>query len=148
MSNVQARLLRAQQEHLVDQVMAHEQVAREFGMHLPELQLLHLLVLHPQIRTAGDLVERTGLSTSTVSNLIERLEREGFVSRHRDPRDRRRLILEPTPRCAQIATRYEDHEMAARMRQALEGFSEAEIAVVLRYFQGLNDARSTTVVRR
>jgi DNA-binding MarR family transcriptional regulator len=36
----------------------------------------------------------TGLATASVTNLIDRLERKGFVRRVRDPQDRRRIVVE------------------------------------------------------
>jgi DNA-binding MarR family transcriptional regulator len=45
--------------------------------------------------TAGELAKITGLSTGSVTALIDRLEHAGYVKRARDPDDRRRVIIVP-----------------------------------------------------
>ncbi|SRR6266536_1868344 len=44
--------------------------------------------------TAGQLAERTSLTTGAITGVIDRLERAKLVRRVRDPRDRRRIVLE------------------------------------------------------
>ena len=44
--------------------------------------------------TAGQLAERTGLTTGAITGVIDRLERAELVRRVRDPHDRRRIALE------------------------------------------------------
>ena len=45
--------------------------------------------------TAGWLAEQTGLTTGAVTGMIDRLERAGYVRREPDPKDRRRVIVQP-----------------------------------------------------
>jgi DNA-binding MarR family transcriptional regulator len=45
--------------------------------------------------TAGEIARATGLTTASVTSLIDRLESKGFVQRVRDSKDRRRVIVEP-----------------------------------------------------
>jgi DNA-binding MarR family transcriptional regulator len=45
--------------------------------------------------TAGELSKITGLSTGSVTALIDRLEHAGYVRREKDPNDRRRVIIVP-----------------------------------------------------
>jgi DNA-binding MarR family transcriptional regulator len=45
--------------------------------------------------SAGEIARHTGLATASVTNLVDRLERKGFVRRVDDPRDRRRVVVEP-----------------------------------------------------
>jgi DNA-binding MarR family transcriptional regulator len=44
--------------------------------------------------TAGQLAERSGLTTGAITGVIDRLEKAGFVRRTSDPTDRRRVVLE------------------------------------------------------
>jgi len=44
--------------------------------------------------TAGELAERTSLTTGAITGVIDRLERAKLVRRARDPHDRRRIVLE------------------------------------------------------
>lgn len=45
--------------------------------------------------TAGELSKLTGLTTGSVTSLIDRLEKNGFVRRQNDPSDRRKVIIVP-----------------------------------------------------
>lgn len=55
---------------------------------------LHLLGEEPTNQT--DLAERARVENQTMSRTLDRLEREGFVVRERDPRDRRRHVVTRT----------------------------------------------------
>lgn len=46
---------------------------------------------------AGQLAERSGLTTAAVTAVLDRLERAGYAHRLRDPADRRRVLVELTP---------------------------------------------------
>ena len=78
--------------------------------------------------TAGRLAEESGLTTGAVTAMIDRLERAGHVRRVRDEEDRRRVLVEVTPRTRRAAEKlYEPlsarwaavskelHERAARV---------------------------------
>lgn len=61
-------------------------------------QYLVMLVLWEQSpASVGDLGERLHLDTGTLTPLLKRMELGGFVSRRRDPKDERRVLIEPTP---------------------------------------------------
>jgi DNA-binding MarR family transcriptional regulator len=47
--------------------------------------------------TVGALATRLDLTLSTVSTVLAELDRAGFVTRHADPADRRRTIVQITP---------------------------------------------------
>src|SRR5438034_846515 len=55
------------------------------------------------------LAERLHVDRTIVAQLIDRLEREGLVVRHRNPEDRRSYILEPTPAGRQTLERLAPH---------------------------------------
>jgi DNA-binding MarR family transcriptional regulator len=69
-------------------------VADRVGMHQTDIETLDLLnTLGPM--TAGQLSERTGLTSGATTRLIDRLERKGYVRRCADEADRRCVIIEP-----------------------------------------------------
>lgn len=45
--------------------------------------------------TAGELSKLTGLATGSITALIDRLEKIGYVRRENDPNDRRKVIIVP-----------------------------------------------------
>src|SRR5579862_5106863 len=52
--------------------------------------------------SAGQLAIHSGLTTGAVTAVIDRLEAAGYVGRVRDPLDRRKVWVEPTPHILQL----------------------------------------------
>jgi DNA-binding MarR family transcriptional regulator len=82
--------------------------AGNFGpRHLPVL--FALAMSGPE--AVGELAGRMGLSPATVSQLVNELERGGFVDRREDPDDRRRTIV----------------SLAERHREPIEGYARRRL---------------------
>jgi DNA-binding MarR family transcriptional regulator len=76
------------------------------------------------------------LSTGAVTGVIDRLERSGFVRRIRDPRDRRKVLVE--------TAEFDEERFASLFRPAVEAtervlarFSPAERDIIERYQNAL-----------
>ncbi len=128
------RIGRAMQVQLVNSVLGNERIAREFGLLVTDLQTLHLMVLREDVRTPGQLSEASGLPTSTVTRVIDRLETAGFVRRVNDPTDRRRTNLELAhERIAPIVDHYA--QLSTAHADINEEFTDEELDVVARYLE-------------
>ena len=66
--------------------------AERIGINVTDLNCLNILALDGRM-TAGDLARRTGLTTASITGVLDRLEEAGFVRRERDPGDRRRVLV-------------------------------------------------------
>jgi DNA-binding MarR family transcriptional regulator len=70
-----------------------------FGINTGEFRLL--LLMHRQAPgtrlSAGALAERLNLSSSAMTNRLDRLEERGLITRERDPEDRRSVLASITP---------------------------------------------------
>jgi DNA-binding MarR family transcriptional regulator len=90
-------------------VLHNQQVTQRVGLGASDSQVLSLLNLHgPQ--TPGRLAETTGLTTGTVTGVIDRLERGGYVRRERDAADRRKVLVTPVAEAmAPLAEHYRQH---------------------------------------
>jgi DNA-binding MarR family transcriptional regulator len=75
-------------------IMFHQAVADRLGMNVTDHKCADILERHGPM-TAGELAERTGLTTGAITGVIDRLEKAGFARRAKDPGDRRRVIIEP-----------------------------------------------------
>ncbi len=80
-------------------------VEHEWNAALARLDLTHagLLTLHALDHGPQSQRQLAGLSyveEQTISRVLDRLERSGYVTRARDPGDRRRLLVELTPQGA------------------------------------------------
>jgi len=66
--------------------------AERIGINVTDLNCLNVVALGGRM-TAGDLARRTGLTTASITGVLDRLEEAGFVRRERDPGDRRRVLV-------------------------------------------------------
>jgi DNA-binding MarR family transcriptional regulator len=73
-------------------ILFNHQVAQRLGLGASDAQFMHLLQLNGPL-TPGRLAELSGLTTGTVTGVLDRLEDAGFVSRERDLADRRKVIV-------------------------------------------------------
>jgi len=74
-----------------------EAAADHLGVNRTDLRCLDLLLQELSgSATPGQLGSRLGLSTGSVTAMIDRLERIGFVTRSPDPSDRRKVVVRPT----------------------------------------------------
>lgn len=75
--------------------LADRAAQREVGLSGAQLFVLHELGRTPEL-SLNDLAERTSTDQSSVSVVVTRLVDAGLVSRDRDARDARRLVLNLT----------------------------------------------------
>ncbi|OAB42542.1 MarR family transcriptional regulator [Paenibacillus antarcticus] len=75
-------------------VVYQQNVAASLGLYNNDYLSVDILHEKGPI-TAGELSKLTGLATGSVTALIDRLEKNGFVRRENDPNDRRKVIIVP-----------------------------------------------------
>jgi MarR family len=73
--------------HLMNQA-----AAERIGINPTDLNCLNILSFSGAL-TAGDLAKATGLTTASITGVVDRLEQAGFVHRERDTHDRRRVVI-------------------------------------------------------
>lgn len=73
-------------------IMFHQAIATKLGLNPTDHKCLEVIFKNPSI-TAGFLSEITGLTTGTITGVLDRLEKVGFVYRVKDPKDKRRVII-------------------------------------------------------
>jgi DNA-binding MarR family transcriptional regulator len=66
--------------------------ADRIGINATDLNCLNILSFSGQL-TAGELARATGLTTASITGVIDRLELAGYVRRERDTQDRRRVVV-------------------------------------------------------
>jgi DNA-binding MarR family transcriptional regulator len=105
----QASIAAAVRRFIAEVVMHNNAVAQEVGLGASDAQFVGLLGQHGPL-TPGRLATLSGLTTGTVTGVIDRLERAGFVRRERDTADRRKVlvVLEPAA-MATLAEHYRGH---------------------------------------
>jgi DNA-binding MarR family transcriptional regulator len=88
-----ARQAAAMREYIASSVLLQDAIARSSGLSGSDLQVVGVLMSEGAM-TPGMLAQRTGLGTGgAITSAVDRLEREGYVRRDRDPVDRRRVLV-------------------------------------------------------
>ncbi|HYE82027.1 MAG TPA: MarR family transcriptional regulator [Clostridia bacterium] len=87
------KLMKQATNSLKHNVMEH---FREMQLTAPQGMLIGILAHHDKMKVS-DLSEKLGLSNSTVSGIIDRLEKQGFVERVRSEEDRRVVYISLSP---------------------------------------------------
>lgn len=107
-------------------------VANAVGLNLTDMSCLDHLSQEGPL-TAGQLAERTGLSSGAMTTAIDRLELAGYVRRLRDENDRRRVVVELTDEAAQLDAFYTEHERLSR--QLYEEYTAEEMRILLGFIR-------------
>lgn len=148
LTEAESRRLR---EFATAMVLNGQVTAETAGLHPIDLYALNLLDLDGQA-TAGELAQRTALTTGAVTKLIDRLANAGLVERTPDPADRRRVLLSVTGRVTEaIGERAELFaSVSHRMDALLTSFPSEQRAVLFEFFTRAAEElqRSTEEIQR
>ena len=138
------------QRRIVDRlrwyVVQSEHVAHAFaqrhGLHPTDMAAL-IAVMEAEAGgaplTAGGLAARLRLSSAATTAVVDRLERAGHLTRDRSHADRRRVELRYSPPAMALAREFFG-PLGARTDRLMAEFDDAELAVVLRFVDGMTDA--------
>ena len=85
------------------------------------------------------LARRAGVHPATMTGILDRLERGGWIARERDPADRRAVLVRIRPdRYAELLGHYS--QMARSMNKLLSGYSDDELAAIADFLRRTADA--------
>jgi DNA-binding MarR family transcriptional regulator len=109
-----------------------DHVAASLGINRTDLRGLDILDQRGPI-SAGDLATAMHLSSGAITTLVDRLERAGYARRRRDTADRRRVLVELTPKLREAPNPYQSlFEGTARI---LEQRSDEEIEAMIDFLE-------------
>lgn len=116
----------------------HKPFLEPLGLTFPQyLVMLELLGTRPS--SVGELGQRLGMDTGTITPIVKRLEQSGLITRVRDKLDERRVLVDLTPAGEdlresisliphQIETACQiSNERAAELREALDGVGRPQV---------------------
>jgi MarR family transcriptional regulator, organic hydroperoxide resistance regulator len=104
-------------------MMATRELAK-YGLTVPQLIVLKHIMANPM--TIGQVSKAVELSYSTVSGIIDRLEREELVVRTRDEKDRRVVWISKTDKLVELFAEV-DLFIGDFYNRHFQGFSDDEL---------------------
>jgi DNA-binding MarR family transcriptional regulator len=138
-------LARSAQRAATDGILFHQAVADRLGLHISDLRCLNILLEAGPV-PAGEIGERTGLTTGAVTRMVDRLEQAGYVRREPDPADRRRVIVSPmAEQMATIGPLYTG--MAQAWATAMDGYDNDQLTTILTLFDRLHEISQVEIAR-
>lgn len=130
-------------------VMYSQATADEAGLHSTDMECIDHLSRHGPM-TAGKLCELTGLTSGTMTALIDRLEKAGYVRRQRGERDRRQVIVAPNEDKINEDLVPITRPLGMAAYAAMQKYPESELQVILGFLKEANGLalREITALRR
>lgn len=126
------------------ELMRHRSLRDPISATCAELELsapqVHTLLAlgHEGPLTMGDLSRRVAVTEKTTTGLVDRLERDLLVQRHRDPADRRVVRVKLTPRGTRLAKRLDD-EVLEKLGWLMARLDDADRRDLFRIINKLTD---------
>ncbi|MCW0213315.1 MAG: MarR family transcriptional regulator [Pseudonocardia sp.] len=117
-------------------VLTSHAVAQRLGLGPTDSQFMTLLDVHGPL-TPGRLAELSGLTSGTVTGVIDRLEKAGFARRERDPGDRRKVIVQRDEAAVAARMAPEYAERAEELDAVLRRRSTDELATIAAFLRDL-----------
>lgn len=118
-------------------ILMHAAMADCLGLNHADhkaLDLIYEAERDGKLMTAGQLAEQSGLTTGSVTSLVDRLEKANFVRRIADPHDRRKVVLEPThARDLELGALF--MPLAAAAAELSARYTDAELEVIVDYMR-------------
>jgi DNA-binding MarR family transcriptional regulator len=91
-----------------------------------------------QAMSPGRLGEELGLTSASVTALLDRLEQAGHIHRARDHHDRRRVTLEIDPQALALGAEYFG-PLNTQLLKAMDEFGHADLEVAGRFLEAMTD---------
>jgi DNA-binding MarR family transcriptional regulator len=113
-------------------------VGSQLGLKDVDLDCLDILDTHGSLSPTA-LARRAGLHPATMTGILDRLERGGWIVRERDPSDRRAVLVRVIhDRYAELLRLYTGMNRA--MNKLLAGYSDSELEVIADFMRRTVDA--------
>ena len=114
-------------------VLMHAAIADRLGLGPADSKAYDVLLREGPL-TAGQLGARTGLTSGSVTALVDRLEKGGFAQRSHDDVDRRRVFIHARPeRLSDAMALLGDFVAGVEVLNA--GYSDDELALLQTYME-------------
>jgi DNA-binding transcriptional ArsR family regulator len=120
--------------------------ADKIGINATDLNCLNILSFSGHM-TAGELARATGLTTASITGVVDRLEEGGFVTRERDPHDRRRVVVQINLARAMKDVGTIFAPMLGSWREMAARYSDDELRLIVDFYRRMEQVFREHLVR-
>ena len=113
-------------------------VCELLGINRTDARCIDILEQHGRM-TAGALSQASALTTGAITAVIDRLERAGYAQRVPDPADRRRVLVELTPKAREASDELMRGPLSEAAVNLWARFSDDELRVCLEFMRAGRD---------
>jgi DNA-binding MarR family transcriptional regulator len=129
----------------VELSLLNQRISGHLDLRGTDLQCLDLIDRHGPL-SPSMLARLAGLHPATMTGVIDRLERGGWILRERDPADRRGVVLQPVPgRRADILRLASG--MNTELAKICADYSSDDLELIARFLRRTADASRTAVAQ-
>lgn len=118
----------------------------EIDVTMPQAKLLYLLGAAGDLHMS-ELVQRLGVSLSTISGLVDRIVDHGLATRREDSVDRRQVVVGLTPAGLEFIDRFRELN-ARQMRELLALVTDSDLALLRDALAALDRAAAQLAQRK
>lgn len=109
--------------------------ARLLGVNGTDLRCLEILLTHHRQALPSQLGAMLGLTTGSVTMVLDRLERKGYVTRSPDPGDRRKVIVQATSKAFREVLEEIYAPLAEEGVAGLADYTAADLSLVIDFLR-------------
>lgn len=108
-------------------------VVRDKGLTLPQMHSLEILGIHAALRMK-ELAEKMGVTTGTLTVMIDRLEKSGLVRRRPHATDRRSILVELTDAGHELFREHDalHHQLTEDITSTFDADERTRLAAMLK----------------
>ncbi|CAG7639372.1 MarR family winged helix-turn-helix transcriptional regulator [Paenibacillus allorhizosphaerae] len=133
------RIFNDQLRHFsTDTILFHQAVAERLGLNSTDHKCLDMILRNQPI-TAGELSNLTGLTTGTITGVIDRLEKADYVFREKDPEDRRKVMIRVHTKKAESNIMSHLQSFGQSMEAMLEQYDNEQMKFLFDFFERSRD---------
>lgn len=123
------------------------EAARLLGVNETGLRCLEILVQDTPEATPRQLADRLGLTTGSVTSLLDRLEKMGYLTRSPHPSDRRKLIVRATESATQRSWELIGPLVADGQQHLLARYTPEQLDVIVDFLTRARTLQQTHTTR-
>lgn len=120
--------------------------ADRIGINATDLNCLNILSFSGQM-TAGELARATGLTTASITGVVDRLADAGYVTRERDPQDRRRVVVRLVLDRALKDVAAVFLPMVRDWQGMAEQYSDDQLALIVDFYRQMEEVLRAHLIR-